>query len=485
VATFKLKTSAAKPRVNLRLPALMGWVTILGFIALVTLALLAHAGGALNYLYPGAALAVGGFLYWCYPRLYLGFTLWLWFLTPEVRRLVDFQQGWNPDSPVMLAPYLVTALTFFTVLRHLPKLQLRQFFPFGLVFSSLFYGYSVGVFREGGPLGATFDLLNWLVPVLFSFHLLVHWRNYPRNYWIIRRTFVWGVLVMGLYGLVQFFYLPAWDRHWMLNAPIDSIGLPEPFGVRVFSTLNSPGPFAVVMMAGLLLLFAGRGTSRWLAAGPGYAAFLLSLTRSAWVGWVVGAFLLLVQIRGLMRLRLLGVGLVFLGVLLPFIILEPVTGLVSERLQTFASLEDDGSFRARVDAYEQQLPSSVLAFVGEGLGSTGVASGLASSSGEQGGYDSGIINTFITLGFIGTAFYAVGMTMLFIYGVPSRAYPKESLIVAYSVAVSVLTQLVFGSAQIGVTGMILWGFLGLAMAGKAHAKHFPPWKGESDETTGG
>jgi hypothetical protein len=482
---FKLKTSAANPRLNLRLSALMGWATILGFVALVTLALLAHAGGALNYLYPVAAFAVGGFLYWCYPGLYLGFTFWLWFLTPEVRRLVDYQQGWNPESPVMLAPYLVTALIFFTVLRHLPKLQLRLFFPFGLVFSSLFYGYSVGVFREGGPLAATLDLLIWLAPVLISFHLLVHWRSYPRNYWIIQRTFVWGVLVLGLYGLLQFFYLPAWDRNWMLNAPIDAIGLPEPLEVKVFSTLNAPGPFAVVMMAGLLLLFTGRGALRWLAAGPGYATFLLSLVRSAWVGWVVGVFLLLVQIRGLRRLRLLGVGLLFLGVLLPIITLEPVTNLVSERLQTFTSLEQDASYRARVDLYAQQLPSSVLTLVGEGLGSTGVASGLASPDAEQSGYDSGIINTFITLGFIGTAFYAVGMAMLFVQGLPSRAYPKESLLVAYSVAISVLTQLVFTSAQIGVMGMILWGFLGLAVAGKAHAEHYPPWKGNSDETTGG
>jgi hypothetical protein len=135
---FKLKTSAANPRLNLRLSALMGWATILGFVALVTLALLAHAGGALNYLYPVAAFAVGGFLYWCYPGLYLGFTFWLWFLTPEVRRLVDYQQGWNPESPVMLAPYLVTALIFFTVLRHLPKLQLRLFSPSGWYFRACF-----------------------------------------------------------------------------------------------------------------------------------------------------------------------------------------------------------------------------------------------------------------------------------------------------------------------------------------------------------
>ena len=49
----------------------------------------------LNYAYLAATLAVGALLYWRRPGLYIGFTWWLWFLTPEVRRLVDYQQGWT------------------------------------------------------------------------------------------------------------------------------------------------------------------------------------------------------------------------------------------------------------------------------------------------------------------------------------------------------------------------------------------------------
>ena len=56
---------------------------------------------------------------------------------------------------------------------------------------------------------------------------------------ILTRTFVTGGLVMGLYGLIQFFYLPEWDVYWLENAGMDSQGLPFPGLIRVFSTMNS------------------------------------------------------------------------------------------------------------------------------------------------------------------------------------------------------------------------------------------------------
>src|SRR5215211_6585680 len=299
-----MKTSVASLSLRLRLTAPLAWAAILGLIALTLGGLEMQVGIFLQLLYPLAGCAVGGLLYWRYPTLYLWFTWWVWFLTPEVRRLVDYQQGWTPSSPVMLAPYLVTALTLFTLLRHLPKLRLHPFLPFGLVLLALFYGYMIGISRGQGVLAASFDLLDWLVPVVFAFYLMVHWRSYPRHLRVIQRTFVWGILFVGLYGLLQFLYVPAWDRFWMLNAPIASIGYPEPFEVRVFSTLNSPGPFAIVMMAGLLLLFNSGKVLRWPAAAVGYASFLLSLVRSAWGGWILG-LLFIVMAGWRLRMRLL------------------------------------------------------------------------------------------------------------------------------------------------------------------------------------
>ena len=168
----------------------------------------------MNYAYLAATLPVGVLLYWRRPGLYIGFTWWLWFLTPEVRRLADYVQGWNPINPVMLAPYLVSALTIFTLVHHLPKLLLNRFFPFVLIGLGLLYAYAVGIYRAGAP-SATFHLLEYSVPIAFGFYFVVHWRRYPLYRRTIQRTFAWGVLVMGVYGLIQFFsFRPGTTTGW-------------------------------------------------------------------------------------------------------------------------------------------------------------------------------------------------------------------------------------------------------------------------------
>ena len=47
-------------------------------------------------------------------------------------------------------------------------------------------------------------------------------------------------LPSGLYGFLQYLDPPIWDRYWMAYTTIASIGQPEPYMVRVFSTLNAP-----------------------------------------------------------------------------------------------------------------------------------------------------------------------------------------------------------------------------------------------------
>jgi len=452
----------------LSLSTIVPWAAVSGLVVLVVGGLAAHAGGLLVYLFPLSALAVGALLYWRYSDLYLGFTWWLWFLTPAVRRLVDYQEGWNPENPIMLAPYLVAALTLFTLLRHLPKLQFSRLFPFGLIFLGLSYGYSVGIYR-GGWQATTFDLINWLIPVTLAFHLVVHWRSYPRYRQVVQRTFVWGVLVMGAYGLLQFFSPPAWDQYWMLSAPITSIGAPEPFEVRVFSTSNSPGPFAVVMMAGLLSLLSGGGLLRWPAAGVGFASFLLSLVRSAWGAWVLGIIFIIAQ-RG--RLRQLAALVVMAAIALPLLTVGPVADTVNARLQTVSNLEQDTSFVDRLAFYQEFLPQALLNPVGEGLGSTGLATKLSTPEGELGElavFDSGLMNILFVLGWPGSLLYVGGLVWLLFY-VFRGGGPGSDVFAAVSraIAIAMLAQLVFGNSLVSLAGMIFWSFLGLALAARVH-----------------
>ena len=423
----------------------------------------------LQWLYPLAAIVIGAPLYLRYPALYVGFTWWVWFLTPEVRRLVDYQQGWNPGNPVMLAPYLVAGLTFFALLRHLPKLQFRRLFPFGLIFLALLYGYSVGIFRAG-PASATFDLLSWLVPVVFAFYLVVHWRSYPRYRQVVRRTFVWGVLVMGLYGLLQFFVLPPWDRYWMLHAPLESIGQAKPFEVTVFSTLNAPGPFAVVLMAGLLILFTGGGVLRWPSVAAGYVSFLLTLVRSAWGGWVLGV-LFLASHRNRFRSRMV-VALTMAGLAIWLLLtLGPVGERIDARVQTLHNLEQDTSFKAREKSYWELLPQALLDPVGEGLGSIGVATKLKSSGGELGrveNFDSGLLSIPWVLGWPGTLLYVGGLTWLLFYALRARSQSDLFATASQGIVIAALAQLVFGLALSGVAGMVLWSFLGLSLVAERY-----------------
>ena len=468
----RIKTRVLAPAHTLNLSAAVPWVAIVGLIASVLGGLVANASGLLEYFYPLATSSVGVLLYWRYPTLYLGFTWWLWLLTPEVRRLVDYQQGWNPESPVMLAPYLVTAFTSFTLLRHLPKLQFYRYFAFGLILLGLFYSYGVGILSGGSTLAATFDLLNWLVPVVFAFHLLMHWRQYPQYRRVIRRTFVWSVLVIGLYGLLQFFRPPAWDQYWMINAPIASVGLPEPLGVRVFSTLNSPGPFAVVIMAGLLLLLSGGGPLRWPAAGVGYASFLLSAVRAAWGGWVVGLLFIIAQ-RSRLGPRLLTVLVVTGLITLPLLTVGPVSETINERLQTFTNLRQDTSFNDRVAFQLYILPQALLNPIGTGLGSTGIATKLSAATGELGElgvFDSGLLNIPYVLGWPGSLLYIGGLIWLLYYALHGVVEAKSDLFAVTSrgIAVAMLAQLFFVNTLIGVSGMVFWGFLGLALAAQVY-----------------
>ena len=63
----------------------------------------------LNFLFPFLGIVVGGLLYATRPAVYIGFTFWIWFLTPFIRRVVDYQVGeFTTVSFIMLTPYLVS-----------------------------------------------------------------------------------------------------------------------------------------------------------------------------------------------------------------------------------------------------------------------------------------------------------------------------------------------------------------------------------------
>ena len=238
---------------------------------------------------PAMATLIGWLLYSTRPITYVSYSLWVWFVAAFVRRIVDWHFGFAEPNFVLLAPFLVSGVSVLSLLPANRMVRSRIPIAFTLCAAAILYGFVIGMAIQRSA-DVLFSLLNWLCPLLFGIHLYFHWPQYPQYKAAITRTFLWGALILGVYGVYQFFLPPVWDRDWLYNviSTSPSFGLPEPLQIRVFSTVNSPGPFANVMMVSLLLLFSVSSPLKLPAAIAGYLSFLLSVVRTAWLSWIVG-----------------------------------------------------------------------------------------------------------------------------------------------------------------------------------------------------
>jgi hypothetical protein len=89
----------------------------------------------------------------------------------------------------------------------------------------------------------------------------------------------------------------------MLGSQMNSQGDAVPMGVRVFSTMNSSGPFAFAMMRAMVYVMAATHRVRWVAAALGFFSLALSLVRSTWGGWVIALLIQLIKSNNKVRVR--------------------------------------------------------------------------------------------------------------------------------------------------------------------------------------
>lgn len=457
---------------------LWGWLAI-GFVVLVVAGGLAIGqGGALRLAFPAVAFVVGLYLYWKHPVQYIVFVWWVWFLSPFVRRLVDYQSGWVDPSPVLLAPVIVSFIAGLGFLRHFLFSLRDGGLSFVLAFAGVFYGLGVGLIRSGFDYTLLPPMLIWLTPIFIGFHLFNNWQEYPRYRDAMQRTFLAGALTMGIYGVVQFLIAPVWDRFWMVNVEYLSFGKPEPLGIRVFSTLNAPGPFSVVMMACLLVLFSTRGWLKFPAAAGGYLSFLLCMTRTAWIGWLVGLISLLINMDLKARLRLIAVSVVLAASVVPLAMLPQFSEVVGPRLQSFTKPQEDISLAARLEGYGKYLEDAFLDPLGKGVGVMDRIYAVAADDDGIGPHDSAILELLLSLGIPGAVFYGIGLIVLLLSLRPrsssqldgqGRGTGGDAFVnAARAVSLGMFAQLVLGSVMLGVMGMVLWSFAGVVIAAQKH-----------------
>jgi len=451
-----------KKSFNINLQPAQAWTAILGLVVFTALCILANAGGILRLVFPAGSFVVGLFLYFRYPILYIGFTWWLWFLTPWVRRLVDLQSGWVDPSPILLAPPVVTLISFVSFLRYFPQAYYQGGLPFIISFLAVTYAFFVGLIKTN-PTTAMLACLNWLTPIAFGFHFFINWRLYPQISQNIQRTFLWGVLVTGSYGLWQYLVAPEWDKFWLINTGAESFGIPEPLGIRVFSTMNSPQPFAVVIMAGLLILFSGKTALNFASAAVGYLSFLLSSARAVWLGWLVGLFLLSSSLKPQLQMRLIISLLVIVILVVPLANIEPFSTVIAPRLESFSNTDNDVSYNERAERYEKFLGLALSQIIGGGLGGN-------AALGPN--IDSGILDIFYSFGWFGALPYLTGIILL-IFSL--LQYPEVRfdpfMNAARVISIGVFAQIGLNGATAGLFGVILWGFMGITVAAHKYYLH--------------
>jgi hypothetical protein len=430
------------------------WITILIFIVIIAGGVFAHLS-IIRLVYIGGCFTVAAFLYTRYPAMYLGFAWWTYFLSPFLTRLAD-QSGYDPLRTMLVAPELVWGLTSITFFRYFPEFFNKGGSYFGLPVIAIVYAFLIGLVN-GFPLFPLVKVfLTWVNGPLIGFHLLVNWRYYPEYRKVIQRVFVWGTIVMAIYGFYQYIVLPEWDRVWLIESKMyTSAGNPFPQEVRVWSTLQSPGAFATMMTGILLILLSCQSPLTLPASISGYLIFLLTMVRSSWGGWFIGLLAFFPTLKPRAQIRIVSAMAAIMSCLIPLAIMTGFSQKISSRLSTLSDLQNDGSFQDRQGAFFLLVDDALSQWFGYGLGAQS--------------QDNGLITMLFLFGWLGSIFYFSGVFQLLLklFQIPEL---RSDLFINASraVVISQLAQLPFGAPFGGLAGILIWGFGGMALAGQLY-----------------
>lgn len=461
-------TPALAPSVGVtsRAPSLQS-LTIGGFL-LVTLVVLAGVGGRLaGPAWAATAAFTGLVLVLRSPAAFLAFVVSLWFYTPLLRRLLDLHHGFTPANLALAAPVLASTAAILTVLRFLRELRGVLFAPAILVIAAVTYGFLVGALRNG-LVPATYAYLSWLSPAMVGLHVALHWRRYPEMRDGFLRTLAWGIAPAALYGIYQFVALPPWDRAWMIATDLQSIGLPQPFSVRVFGSMTMPGTFAVVMEVGLLLLLSAHVRGRLPALVLGFIGLLISRIRTAWLGFAFGLVLQLLT-QPVRRLPRNWITLVIIGTLsLPVITLPRFREGIASRLSSLTTGRDDSSVRSRVMVARAGYQLVLDYAEGAGLGATGSAVAARGGVGIR-NFENGLLEVFYLFGWPGGICFFLGLFGIVVQGMRlADARFDQFANATRSAAAAMLASLLISEIFTGAPGTLFWVLIGFGISAHAH-----------------
>jgi O-Antigen ligase len=458
-----------------------------GLFVLMTLVLLAGAPGVLRLAYPAAALLLGLYFYVKSPSQYFTFTLWLYFLTPFVRRLADYRIGEYIDGNTMLlAPALVSLIALLS-LTKIPSRIDDSWLAFVLLLSTILYGGVMGFAVLSDRPAVLKSLVGWMAPMAFAAFIYLNWRTFPSIKESIDKTALGGLLVVGFYGLLQFIFAPPWDSLWLRAMEYDPAsgpgvyGLPEPFAIRTFSTMNSHQPMAIVLII-LALIALSKGERLYsFAAAIGMLPVLLSLARTAWLQAIVSLIVFSLLTRKGRYFKSFVTAVLVLGSIGVALSFTSFGETLQQRISSFSDKGDDISVGARQAGYDKGLRLTQLHPFGSGTGAMEVAYTPVIYE-DFGPNDSAVVELLVDFGVIGSVAILlalfVGLRQIYL----QFARTKDAFLAAIlAIWVGLLVQSPLNACLEGAHGVFVWASFALGLAYVKYARnlrecqdaHFP------------
>jgi putative inorganic carbon (HCO3(-)) transporter len=406
----------------------------------------------------------------------------LWVINPELRRIYDWRVGYSPISVIALLPLLgvVPHLWSLTTGGGWRRLPAPIAFAVWLYVGAFFYGFALAVANDN-LLPGSYSFANFVVPIGVGLWIAADADAFSSAYLRLTRLLFALTTFISVYGIVQWALVPPWDAYWLHNVATDqgaiTFGHAEPYQIRVFSVLNSPGPFGNFMAAMLLMSLPRLSLQRPLLLAQmavWLIAFGLSLDRSGWLMFAIGLVVyLLVAPRRVVLLTAIGASGVLLAAVMAILPLFMGNDLVStkigDRVATLGDVGHDDSVADRAELYSYGAIGVGVAPMGRGLGVLGTSTKLNQEQVTT-DFDSGVLGRLIELGIPGAlmlagSFASLALTFFGATRRPESGSEFDGRSIAAS-ALALLAGLLFLETSGDVAGLLvlmLWLFAALAV----------------------
>lgn len=390
-----------------------------------------------------AAAAV--WIAWVRPSLSIVLVVGAFVFSAGVRRLLP---AVDPDTDL-------AAILPFIVALPLAAHGVRMTKPVGaallLVWITVRAAFSFDV-----PLASLAGWLDLAVPLLAAFGIA----RIPSGLsTFVRATVVCGSIA-AIYGIIQYFVPFPWDVEWLMRASLDSAGQPGNTNFRPFSTLPAPGT-AAMLSAVVILIVVFRKEMVWrsqllrsVALCCSSTFLLLTQVRSVWLALIASLLVGSLAARGRPARQILPLAAFVVAVVLVL----PSGDLVVERIDTLSNLQDDVSYRNRIDAVAKT--GTIVSPLGLGVGE------LSSARRVGGGnpIDNGYLIILGELGLVGAVF----MTWVLAWLVRRSGAPEYAFLTM--LLASSATAFAFGNFP----GLLLWALSGVGRPRASEAESESP-----------